>query len=157
MGAHRALQKADDMTILPERSILIRVLVRGDDLNRDPQVVTIDQMMTWELLDESILGGERLLSHMVMSMWPQIEATRSVMRGTPPPLDTSVHLLRLSRRALNGLRLRRIHTLGELITLTPSDLLRQFGRKSLREVEDALARVGLQLTPDRDQSGEIIQ
>src|SRR3990172_1558330 len=157
MGAHRALQKADDMTILPERSILIRVLVRGDDLNRDPQVVTIDQMMTWELLDESILGGERLLSHMVMSMWPQIEATRSVMRGPPPPLDTSVHLLRLSRRALNGLRLRRIHTLGELITLTPSDLLRQFGRKSLREVEDALALVGLQLTPDRDQSGEIIQ
>ncbi len=59
------------------------------------------------------------------------------------PLDD----LELSGRTLNTLRADGIETIGELVARTAQDLLRMpnLGRKSLAEIEEALARFGLRL------------
>ncbi len=55
--------------------------------------------------------------------------------------------LELSGRTLNTLKADGLTTIGELVVRTAQDLLRtpNFGRKSLAEIEEALARFGLRL------------
>ncbi len=62
-------------------------------------------------------------------------------------LSTPVEDLHLSARAATCLRVLRIHYVYELVEKTPQDLRVQpnLGRKSLREVEDKLAALGLTL------------
>ena|SRR5881397_3510508 len=61
--------------------------------------------------------------------------------------DKSVDELELSVRSYNCLKNARIRTLGELVVKTEADLLRSknFGRKSLSEIKDVLAGLGLHL------------
>lgn len=56
----------------------------------------------------------------------------------------------LSVRALNCLRAAEVETLGELVSYDHSDLLkfRNFGRKSLNEIDDLLERLNLTLGMD---------
>ena len=60
-------------------------------------------------------------------------------------LKTKLTDLDLSVRALNCLKAADIETLGELVTYNKNDLLkfRNFGRKSLTELEELLASMGL--------------
>jgi len=62
-------------------------------------------------------------------------------------LQTRMEDLDFSVRTMNCLRREGIATVGELIQRTESDLMaiRNFGRKSLQEVKDKLAGMGLQL------------
>lgn len=62
-------------------------------------------------------------------------------------LTDSVEVLGLSVRSRNGCINGGIATVGDLVQRTAADLLhvRQFGRKSLREVREALAEHGLVL------------
>ena len=62
-------------------------------------------------------------------------------------LQTRVEDLDFSVRTLNCLRREGIGTVGELVQRTESDLMaiRNFGRKSLQEVKDKLASMGLSL------------
>jgi DNA-directed RNA polymerase subunit alpha len=55
--------------------------------------------------------------------------------------------LGLPARAYNGLKRARINTVGDLLELTPDDLLdiREFGATSLDYVVRALDRLGLEL------------
>lgn len=64
--------------------------------------------------------------------------------GNYPP-DTDVESLGLSVRANNCLRNANIKTIGELVQRTEAELwkTRGFGKKSLQEIKDELARIGL--------------
>ncbi len=66
--------------------------------------------------------------------------------------ESSVDGLRLTVRTTNLLKAESIYTVGRLIELSVSDVLRlhQFGRKSMKEVRYALAANGLRLRGDMD-------
>ena len=62
-------------------------------------------------------------------------------------LNTSVHEMELSVRASNCLEAAKIETIGQLVVVPESDLLkmRSFGKTSLREVKRKLQDLGLSL------------
>ena len=73
-------------------------------------------------------------------------------------LQLSVHEeLELSVRSLNGLQSAKIETIGQLVQRTEKDImrLRFLGRKSLREIKQALAVIGLTLAESESQPDEI--
>ena len=65
-------------------------------------------------------------------------------------LEKSVEELELSVRSSNCLRAANINTLGDLVTKTESEMLRyrNFGRKSLKEIQDVLSEMGLSFGMD---------
>ena len=71
-----------------------------------------------------------------------------------PILSRSVDDLELSVRSLNCLRAEQIYSIGDLIQRTEVELLktRNFGRKSLVEIKDVLASLGLALGMQREES-----
>ena len=82
----------------------------------------------------------------------------SLPSGHPPGVSTtfddSVPIEQLDLRtvrAFNGLKRAGVHTVGHLLTLTPTDLLeiRRFGATSLADVEMALDQLGLELPRER--------
>lgn len=66
----------------------------------------------------------------------------------------TVDRLGLSARTVNLLRRGGVHTVGELLGHTPSDLtdLRSFGDQALGEVQTALFGHGLSLLPNPSRS-----
>ncbi|MGA2079116.1 MAG: DNA-directed RNA polymerase subunit alpha [Holophaga sp.] len=67
--------------------------------------------------------------------------------GVNGMLNKSVEELELSVRANNCLRNANITTIGELVQRTEAELMKtkNFGKKSLQEIKDELARIGLSL------------
>ena len=65
-------------------------------------------------------------------------------------LDKSVEELELSVRSCNCLRAAEIKTIGELVQKGEAEMLkfRNFGRKSLKEIQDILAEMGLHFGMD---------
>ena len=65
-------------------------------------------------------------------------------------LDKSVEELELSVRSSNCLRAAEIETIGELVQKGEAEMLkfRNFGRKSLKEIQDILAEMGLHFGMD---------
>jgi DNA-directed RNA polymerase subunit alpha len=65
-------------------------------------------------------------------------------------LKRSIDELEISVRASNCLKDKNIKTIGELVKKSNKELLsyENFGRKSLKELEKNLAKVGLQLEMD---------
>jgi DNA-directed RNA polymerase subunit alpha len=68
-------------------------------------------------------------------------------------LQTKIEEMDFSVRTSNCLRREGITTVGELIQRTESDLMRirNFGRKSLQEIKDKLAGMGLELATESDE------
>ena len=68
-------------------------------------------------------------------------------------LDKSVEELELSVRSYNCLKNANIRTLRELVQKTEGEMLKtkNFGRKSLNEIKDILASMGLSLGMRVDQ------
>jgi DNA-directed RNA polymerase subunit alpha len=62
-------------------------------------------------------------------------------------LGRSVEELELSVRSYNCLKNADIKTIGDLVTKTEAEMLKtkNFGRKSLNEIKDLLAEMGLSL------------
>jgi DNA-directed RNA polymerase subunit alpha len=72
--------------------------------------------------------------------------------------DRSVDELELTVRSCNCLKNAHIRTLGELVVKTESEMLKtkNFGRKSLNEIKEVLAGLGLRLgMSDDDESSSI--
>jgi DNA-directed RNA polymerase subunit alpha len=67
-------------------------------------------------------------------------------------LERNVEELELSVRSSNCLRTAEIKTIGDLVRKTESEMLkfRNFGRKSLKEISDILASMGLHFGTDVD-------
>ena len=72
-------------------------------------------------------------------------------------LDKSVEELELSVRSYNCLKNANIRTLRELVQKTEGEMLKtkNFGRKSLNEIKEILATMGLSLGMRLDQSADI--
>jgi DNA-directed RNA polymerase subunit alpha len=67
-------------------------------------------------------------------------------------LERSIEDLELSVRSFNCLKRAGINTIGELVSRTAEDMMRvrNLGRKSLEEVEEKLASLGLSLKPSEE-------
>jgi DNA-directed RNA polymerase subunit alpha len=73
-------------------------------------------------------------------------------------LNRSVEELELSVRSYNCLKNANIQTIGELIQKTEAEMLRtkNFGRKSLNEIKEILANMGLSLGMRIDAHGRLV-
>jgi len=73
-------------------------------------------------------------------------------------LNRSVEELELSVRSYNCLKNANIQTIGELIQKTEAEMLRtkNFGRKSLNEIKEILANMGLSLGMRIDSHGRLV-
>jgi len=101
----------------------------------------------------SLLGVVEAISE----EYPQVQVQNIdefITTGSQPD-NRSIDELRLSERAQNCLRRAQINTIGELISRTPGDLrkITNFGDKSLKEVQDVLAKRNLSLVAGIEVSG----
>jgi DNA-directed RNA polymerase subunit alpha len=88
-----------------------------------------------------------------------------VEEQAPPPMPSNVHLdrsvdeLELSVRSYNCLKNADIKTIRELVQKSEMEMLKtkNFGRKSLNEIKEILAEMGLGLGMKFDEHGRIIQ
>jgi len=90
----------------------------------------------------------------IVGPWPNSTQVRAKdTRGYP--YDVSIDDLPLSVRPYNCLLTVNVHTVGNLITKKRSDLLRarNFGRKSLHEIEEILRGLGLALAKEWWEEG----
>ncbi len=73
-------------------------------------------------------------------------------------LNRSVEELELSVRSYNCLKNANIQTIGELVQKTEAEMLRtkNFGRKSLNEIKEILANMGLSLGMKLDAHGRLV-
>src|SRR5713226_8553889 len=73
-------------------------------------------------------------------------------------LNRSVEELDLSVRSYNCLKNAQIQTIGDLVTRSEADMLKtkNFGRKSLNEIKEILAQMGLSLGMKIDEHGRLI-
>jgi DNA-directed RNA polymerase subunit alpha len=73
-------------------------------------------------------------------------------------LNRSVEELELSVRSYNCLKNANIQTIGELVQKTEAEMLRtkNFGRKSLNEIREILANMGLSLGMRMDAHGRLV-
>jgi DNA-directed RNA polymerase subunit alpha len=73
-------------------------------------------------------------------------------------LNRSVEELELSVRSYNSLKNANIQTIGELVQKTEAEMLRtkNFGRKSLNEIKEILANMGLSLGMRIDAHGRLV-
>jgi DNA-directed RNA polymerase subunit alpha len=73
-------------------------------------------------------------------------------------LNRSVEELELSVRSYNCLKNANIQTIGELVQKSEAEMLRtkNFGRKSLNEIKEILASMGLSLGMRMDQHGRLV-
>jgi DNA-directed RNA polymerase subunit alpha len=71
----------------------------------------------------------------------------SPVGGIPPAFFKKVDKLKLSARAANYLKYDNIVYIGDLVQKTEAEMLRtpNFGRKSLNEIKEVLAQMGLHL------------
>jgi DNA-directed RNA polymerase subunit alpha len=73
-------------------------------------------------------------------------------------LNRSVEELELSVRSYNCLKNANIQTIGELVQKTEAEMLKtkNFGRKSLNEIKEILASMGLSLGMRIDEHGNAV-
>jgi DNA-directed RNA polymerase subunit alpha len=78
---------------------------------------------------------------------PEEETTAAVSEELQEKLKTPIAELELSVRSANCLREAKISTIGELVQKSPQELLkyRNFGKKSLAEIDELLKGMGLAL------------
>ncbi len=81
---------------------------------------------------------------------------RAVADELEEKLSMGIEELNLSVRAYNCLKKKGINTVGELVRFKKEDLmsLKNFGKKSLEEVEKVLASLGLSLGMEFEQEGK---
>jgi DNA-directed RNA polymerase subunit alpha len=74
-------------------------------------------------------------------------------------LSKSIEELELSVRSYNCLKNASIQTIGELVTRTEAEMLKtkNFGRKSLNEIKEILADMGLSFGMSMDEKGRLIE
>ena len=111
------------------------------------------------------LAAKLLKDHMVIFI--NFEETEDVPEEEQPKkeiktneyLDRSVEELELSVRSNNCLKNANIKTIRDLVQKTESEMLKtkNFGRKSLNEIKEILATMGLSLGMKFDEGGNPIQ
>ncbi len=89
---------------------------------------------------------------------PEAEPVEAAMSQMNEILNRSVEELELSVRSYNCLKNANIQTIGDLVQKTEAEMLRtkNFGRKSLNEIKDILAGLGLQFGMKFDSQGRLV-
>ena len=89
---------------------------------------------------------------------PEAEPVEAAMSQLQEVLNRSVEELELSVRSYNCLKNANIQTIGDLVQKTEAEMLRtkNFGRKSLNEIKDILAGLGLQFGMKFDSQGRLV-
>ena len=100
--------------------------------------------------NSALILREHFLIFACQNEYPaEVESGASVLTtdGVNSMLSKSVEELELSVRANNCLRNANITTISELVQRTEAELMKtkNFGKKSLQEIKDELARIGLSL------------
>lgn len=107
--------------------------------------------------DTVAMAAKILTAHLNPLIQFQEEPEQEVEAAADPEVDRvtkmlskSVDELELSVRSSNCLRAAEIKTIGELVTKSEPEMLkfRNFGRKSLKEIEDILGEMGLSFGMD---------
>jgi DNA-directed RNA polymerase subunit alpha len=109
------------------------------------------------------LAAKLLKDHMTIFINFE-EELESEARGEEKPLiknenlNRSVEELELSVRSYNCLKNANIQTIGELVQKTETEMLKtkNFGRKSLNEIKEILASMGLSLGMKIDEQGNAV-
>ena len=85
-----------------------------------------------------------------------IEASSTALNITPEQYNMTVESLDLSSRTLNCLKRADIHKVGEALQYEKSDLLkiRNFGEKSMRELYEKFAELGLPVEENASEKSE---
>ena len=110
------------------------------------------------------LAAKLLKDHMsiFINFEEEIEAESSADEGRlqmrNENLNRSVEELELSVRSYNCLKNANIQTIGELVQKTEPEMLKtkNFGRKSLNEIKEILAQMGLSLGMKIDEHGNAV-
>jgi DNA-directed RNA polymerase subunit alpha len=110
------------------------------------------------------LAAKLLKDHMniFINFEEDIETATSVDDRKPEikneNLNRSVEELELSVRSYNCLKNANIQTIGELVQKTEAEMLKtkNFGRKSLNEIKEILAQMGLSLGMKIDENGNAV-
>ena len=110
------------------------------------------------------LAAKLLKDHMsiFINFEEEIEAEGHAEEGRVPlkneNLNRSVEELELSVRSYNCLKNANIQTIGELVQKTEAEMLKtkNFGRKSLNEIKEILAQMGLSLGMRIDEQGNAV-
>ncbi len=108
--------------------------------------------------EEAISGAARILMDHLSLFSSLTDNVISVSIAQPEPspadkvLELTIEELDLSVRAYNCLKRANINTVAELVTRNQEDMMkvRNLGRKSLEEVEQKLAALGLGLRPNEE-------
>jgi DNA-directed RNA polymerase subunit alpha len=113
------------------------------------------------------LAAKLVKDHMAIFINFEEEEVEEVVPEVPHPsrplldeyLNRSVDELELSVRAFNCLRNAGIRTIRDLVQRSESEMLKMknFGRKSLNEVKEVLASMGLSFGMKFDESGQLIK
>ena len=87
----------------------------------------------------------------------EVEEQTTQAKEAPSVLDTKVEELNLGMRSLNCLRAAGITNVEELVLKSETDMLkyRNFGRKSLVELTDKLAEMGLRFGMDEEAVNDV--
>ena len=110
------------------------------------------------------LAAKLLKDHMniFINFEEEMEASTSEEQRKPEirneNLNRSVEELELSVRSYNCLKNANIQTIGELVQKTEAEMLKtkNFGRKSLNEIKEILASMGLSLGMKIDEHGNAV-
>jgi DNA-directed RNA polymerase subunit alpha len=110
------------------------------------------------------LAAKLLKDHMTIFIsFEEEPEVQEVVQEQPAPvynenLDRSVEELELSVRSYNCLKNANITTIRELVQRTEQEMLKtkNFGRKSLNEIKEILAAMGLSLGMKFDEKGNIV-
>ncbi len=88
----------------------------------------------------------------------QVETMERGVKRLNENLNRSVEELELSVRSYNCLKNANIQTIGELVQKTEQEMLKtkNFGRKSLNEIKEILASMGLSLGMRIDERGQAV-
>src|SRR5208337_442599 len=109
------------------------------------------------------LGAKLLKDHMNIFINFEEEHEPEIAEERKPEirnenLNRSVEELELSVRSYNCLKNANIQTIGELVQKTEAEMLKtkNFGRKSLNEIKEILAQMGLSLGMKIDEQGNAV-
>lgn len=133
----------------------------GDKTDYDRLIMEIETDRTITPDDALVKASNILIEHFNLLQKPTVKKVQVVKKSVQvkpeeikveeDKLSLAIDELEISSRAINTLRKLGINTIGDLVKLSEDDLreAKSIGRKSLKEIKDALADMGLELAPSK--------
>lgn len=131
----------------PHQKKILETLFRSVLEKRLEQAERAISDLQWEskVLTAQI-DSDRSIAGDVIAILGSVGQIRNRKDIVPAPFSDSIDRLELSERSANCLKNANILTIGEIVRKTEPELLRtkNFGRRCLNELKNALAKMGLQ-------------